>query len=112
MNLKVTTISSLLSAFLSSLCCVGPLILGVLGVGAGATANFVKALLPYRPVFIGLTVLFLAVGFISVYRRKGACSTDPGCPTGTAKALKIALWVATAAALILILLPDLLAVGV
>lgn len=112
MNVKVTAMSSLLSAFLSSLCCVGPLIFGVLGVGAGATANSVKALLPYRPVFIALTVLFLAVGFISVYRRKGACSRDPGCLTGTAKALKIALWVATAAALILILLPDLLAVGI
>src|SRR5262249_18631151 len=111
-NVRVTSISSLLSAFLSSLCCAGPLILGVLGVGAGATANFVKVLLPYRQAFIALTVLFLAVGFISVYRRKGACSTDPGCPMGTAKAIKIALWVATAAALILILLPDLLAVGI
>jgi mercuric ion transport protein len=111
-NVRVTAIGSLLSAFLSSLCCAGPLIFWVFGVGAGATANFVKALLPYRPVFIALTVLFLAVGFISVYWRKGACSTDPGCRTGTAKALKIALWVATAAALILILLPDLLAVGV
>ncbi len=37
---------------------------------------------------------------------------DPACPTSATKALKIALWVATVAALILILLPDLLAVGI
>ncbi len=112
MNVRGTAIGSLLSAFLSSLCCAGPLIVGALGVGAGATSSYVKALVPYRPIFIALTFLFLAVGFLSVYRRKDACSTDPGCPTSTAKALKIALWVATVAALILILLPDLLAVGI
>ncbi len=112
MNVRVTAIGSLLSAFLSSLCCAGPLILGVLGVGAGATSSYVKALVPYRPVFITLAFLFLAVGFISVYRRKDVCSTDPACHTSTAKTLKIALWVATVAALILILLPDLLAVGI
>jgi hypothetical protein len=86
--------------------------LGVIGVGAGATSSYVKSLVPYRPVFIALTFLLLASGFFSVYRRKEACSTDPACPTNTTKALKIALWVATIAALILILLPDLLAVGI
>jgi len=86
--------------------------LGVLGVGAGATSRYVKALIPYRPVFIALTFLLLVGGFFSVYRRKEACSTDPACPTRATKALKIALWVATVTALILILLPDLLAVGI
>jgi mercuric ion transport protein len=86
--------------------------LGVLGVGAGATSSYVKVLVPYRPIFIALTFLLLAGGFFSVYRRKEACSTDSACPTGATKALKIALWVATIAALILILLPDLLAVGI
>ena len=112
MNMRVTAIGSLLSAFLASLCCAGPLILGVLGVGAGATSSYVKVLVPYRPVFIALTFLILAGGFFSVYWRKEACSTDPACPTSATKALKIALWVATVTALILILLPDLLAVGI
>lgn len=110
--MRVTAIGSLLSAFLASLCCAGPLVLGVLGVGVGATASSMKALIPYRPVFIALTVLLLAGGFFSVYRRKEACSTDAACPTSATRALKITLWVATIAALILILLPDLLAVGI
>ena len=112
MHIGVTAMGSLLSAFLASLCCVGPLMLGVIGVGAGAIASAVKALVPYRPVFIALTLLLLAGGFFSAYRRKEACSTDPACPTRTTKALKVALWAATIAALILILLPDLLVVGV
>jgi mercuric ion transport protein len=111
-NMRVTAIGSLLSAFLASLCCVGPLMLGIIGVGAGVTSSYVKALVPYRPVFIALTFFLLAVGFFSVYRRKEACSTDSACPTRGTKALKIALWVATIGALILILLPDLLAVGI
>ena len=110
--MRVAAIGSLLSAFLASLCCAGPLILGVLGVGGGATSRYVKVLVPYRPVFIALTFLILAGGFFSVYRRKETCSTDPVCPTGATKALKIALWVATVTALILILLPDLLAVSI
>ncbi len=112
MNVRVTAIGSLVSAFLASLCCAGPLMLGVLGLGAGATSSYVKVLVPYRPAFIALTFLILAVGFFSVYRRKKACSTDSACPTSATKALKIALWVATVTALILILLPDLLAVGI
>ena len=112
MNLRVTAIGSLLSAFLASLCCAGPLMLGVLGLGAGATSSYVKTLIPYRPFFIALTFFILAVGFFSVYRRKETCSTGPACPTSAMKALKIALWVATVTALILILLPDLLAVGI
>ena len=112
MNVRIPVIGSLLTAFLASLCCAGPLMLGVLGLGAGATSRYVKVLVPYRPVFIALSFLILAVGFFSVYRRKEACSTDPGCPTSATKTLTIALWVATVAALILILLPDLLAVGI
>jgi mercuric ion transport protein len=111
-NIRVTAIGSLLSAFLASLCCAGPLMLGVIGVGAGAISSYVKTLVPYRPIFIALTFLLLAGGFISLYRRKEACSTDPACPASATKALKIALWAATIAAIILILLPDLLAVGI
>jgi mercuric ion transport protein len=111
-NVTITAIGSLLSALLASLCCAGPLMLGVLGLGAGAASSYVKVLVPYRPVFIGLTSLILAVGFFSVYRRKEACSIAPACPRSDTKALKITLWVATVTALILILLPDLLAVGI
>lgn len=116
-NAKVTTIGSLLSAFLASLCCAGPLILGVLGVGVGATglfatrSSYVKVLVPYRLAFIALTCVFLIVGFLSVYRRQEGCPTDPGCSQGTASRIKLALWVVTIFAIILILLPELVAIS-
>lgn len=116
MNVKVTAIGSLLSAFLASLCCAGPLIFGVLGVGVGATgllatlSGYTTVLVPYRPAFIALTCVFLIVGFLSVYRRQEGCPTDPGCSRGTASMIQIALWVVTVFAIILILLPELLAI--
>ncbi len=112
MTLRVTAIGSLLSAFLSSLCCTGSLIVGVLGLSASATAFYAKALVSYRPVFVTLALLSLAVGFISVYRRKEDCMTDPACRGRPKKGLQVVLWVATIVTLILILLPDLLAVGI
>jgi bacterioferritin-associated ferredoxin len=69
------TVGGLLAAFLASVCCIGPVVFAALGVGVGATgflagtADFLKALLPYRPLFIGLTVLFLGVGFYVAYRN-------------------------------------------
>ena len=74
----VTTSGGLLAAFLASLCCLGPLVLAALGVGVGATgvlastAGTLKALLPYRPYFIGLTAVLFGVAFYFSYRRPTA----------------------------------------
>jgi len=65
----------LLAAFLASICCIGPVVFAALGVGVGATgflantAGVLKALLPYRPLFIGLTAVLLGVSFYVAYRR-------------------------------------------
>jgi copper chaperone CopZ len=59
-------ISGIFSAMGASICCVGPLVLLALGVG-GAWIGSLTALEPYRPIFIGLTLLFLGFAF---YRRE------------------------------------------
>lgn len=113
--LKITSMGSILSAFFSSLCCVGPLIFTALGVGAGTTgflagtAQFAKVLVPYRPLFIGLTFLLLGMGFYSVYRKGTRCATDSTCLPNTLKKTKAALWIITGLAVIL--MPYLLAIG-
>lgn len=115
--MKVTAIGSVLSAFFSSVCCIGPLIFTALGVGAGSagflagTAEFTKALIPYRPLFIGFTLLFLGIGFFTVYRKKSVCATDPTCSPKTIHRTKTALRVITGIAIILMLMPYLLAIG-
>jgi len=73
--MTVSSAGGLLAAFLASACCIGPLIFAALGVGIGATgflagtAGVLKALLPYRPLFIGLTILLLGVAFYLAYRK-------------------------------------------
>ena len=117
MGLKITAIGSILSAFFSSLCCVGPLVFTALGVGAGttgflaSTAGFAKGLVPYRSLFIGLTFFLLGIGFFSVYRKKRDCATDPACSTNALKRTRTALWVIAGMAVILMLMPYILAIG-
>ena len=88
---------SIISAFLATACCVGPLIFALLGLGgAGLLLKFE----PYRPYFIALTVAFLGAGFYFTYRRPRAvtAATDGeacDCPAPrTNRAGRIMLWVA------------------
>jgi len=67
MKQSLTHLGALLSAFLASLCCIGPLIVGLIGIGsAGAFA----AVAAYRPYFFGLALLFLGYSFYQIYGRK------------------------------------------
>lgn len=111
--LMATSVGGLVAAFLASVCCIGPLVLAALGVGVGATgllagtAGFLKALLPYRPWFIGLTVLLLGVSFSLACRKPtSACAPGSICaPRETTRAFRVLLWVVTAIALVLALAP-------
>lgn len=112
-SLMVTTVGGVLAAFFASLCCLGPVILAILGVGIGATgflaetAGFMKALLPYRPVFIGLTMLLLSLSFYVAYRRPSAA--EPSCqacsPSSGSHPNRALLWILTALAVALVLAP-------
>jgi mercuric ion transport protein len=70
-------IGGLLAAIVASLCCVGPLVLLTLGVG-GAWVSNLTALTPYRPIFIGITLLFLGLAFRKLYLVPQVCT--PGTP--------------------------------
>ena len=65
MNEKSFAIASTLAAFVASLCCLGPLILGGVGLGAAMVATFA----PLRPYFLALSAVLLASGFYFVYRK-------------------------------------------
>lgn len=92
----VTSVSSIISAFVASICCVGPLVFALLGIGgAGLLVKFE----PYRPYFIVATFALLGTGFYFTYRKpKGAATGGPecACPAPkTNRAGKLMLWVAT-----------------
>lgn len=103
----------LLAAFLASLCCIGPLVLAALGVGVGATgflastAGALKGLLPYRPVFIGLTAVLLGVALYQTYRKpQSACAPGATCiHASSQRQPRLVLWVVAGLALALVLAP-------
>jgi len=85
-----------LGALLASSCCIVPLVLISLGV-SGAWIGSLTALDPYKPVFIGIAVLFLAGGFWQVYFKKPEpCDDGTICARPeTSRMTKAALWIAT-----------------
>ena len=87
---------SLIAAVLASSCCIGPLILVTLG-GSGAWIGNLTALEPYQPIFVLITLVFLASGFWQVYFRPArACKDDEACARPISGLLvKTVLWVAT-----------------
>jgi mercuric ion transport protein len=113
---SVTTLSfaGLSAALLASVCCIGPLVFAALGVGIGATgflagaAGFLTGLLPYRPAFIGLTILLLGIGLYLTYGKPQSAVSAPevDCAPGTRSGMNRAwFWLTVTFAMVLILMP-------
>jgi mercuric ion transport protein len=62
----LTVAGAVVSGLLSSVCCIGPVLLAVLGIsGGGLLARFEV----YRPVFTAATFALLGAGFWLAYRK-------------------------------------------
>ena len=84
------------SAFAASVCCFGPLLLALLGLGGGA---LLLKLEPYRPFFLGASALFLGSGFYLAYRRPALEECEPGSACAVPanrRGQKVALWIVAA----------------
>ena len=99
-----------ITAFLASLCCIGPVVFGALGVGVGSTgflvstANALSVLVPYRPIFIALAILGIGISFYTVYKQPSvACDATRTCAQSGPTALRALVWIAAGTALTLIL---------
>ena len=104
-----TSLGSLAAAVLASACCVGPLVLALLGLGgAGLLVKFE----PYRPYFVGMTLALLGAGFYLSYRKPQPAGSLPvdgpdcACPAPRAsRAGRITLWIATVLVVVLLAFP-------
>ena len=93
---RLAAVGSLVAAMLASSCCIGPLLLVMLGV-SGAWIGNLTALETYKPIFVLITIVLLTIGFWQVYFKPVR-----DCPVGEVCArpfsdrlVKFVLWVAT-----------------
>src|SRR5689334_2687282 len=89
------------TALVASACCIGPVAFSLIGAGAvGASAVVLQ---PYRPWFIGMTVLLVGFAFYSAYRPLPvtACA-DGTCASPSRRAARVLAWVAAVIAAVLI----------
>jgi mercuric ion transport protein len=105
-NGKGTLIAGVVTAVGASVCCVAPLVLLALGI-SGAWVSTLTALEPVRPVFIGLTLLFLGLSFRKVYLNpQQPCVPGAACANPhTVKRQRSMFWAVTVLALALLAVP-------
>jgi len=96
-------IGSVVAAAAASACCLGPVVLSVVGAGAlSATATRLEVV---RPYFLGLTVLLLGLGFYHAYRPAGDLCTDGTCAPSSKRSAKLVLWIAVTLVVLLAAFP-------
>jgi mercuric ion transport protein len=105
LNAKGSLVAGVAAAIGASVCCVGPLVLLALGI-SGAWIGNLTALEPYRPIFIGLTVLFLGLAFRKLYLVPGACTSGNDCAEPRViRRQRLTFWTVAALLLGLLLVP-------
>ena len=67
-----------LAAILASTCCLGPLVLLLLGFSGAWIANL-TALEPYRPMFVAGAVVALFFAYRQIFRPAVACTPGEVC---------------------------------
>jgi len=82
-----------LAAILASVCCLGPLVLLTLGV-SGAWIGSLRALEPYRPFFIALSLGALYLSRKRLLRSRAKCQPDEFCAAPTIqRTYKVLFWI-------------------
>jgi mercuric ion transport protein len=88
-----TLIAGVIAGLTASVCCVGPLVLLALGV-SGAWIGSLTALEPFRPIFIGATLVFLGLAFRKLYRLPPTCEPGKACAAPThLRKQRTAFWI-------------------
>jgi len=99
---------AVVAALAASLCCIGPLLFVLFGVGAFGAATYFETA---RPYLMAVAVLLLALAYYWTYfRRAAACAPGESCETKPVnRAGRIGLWCATFAVILFSITPYLAA---
>jgi mercuric ion transport protein len=94
-----------LGAALASLCCLGPLLLLALGFSGAWLANL-TLLEPYRPFFIGLSLLALLFAGQLIFRSTPGCQHGESCSQSPKRKRSTTLfWVVSTLILLALIIP-------
>ena len=97
-----------LAAVLASTCCLGPLVLVMLGF-SGAWISNLTVLEPYRPIFIGAALVALLFAYRRIFRPVQACKPGEVCAIPQVKATyKMIFWGVAALVVIALAFPYIL----
>lgn len=99
---RATLAGGLIAAIIASACCLGPLVLVMAGV-SGAWISNLTLLEPYRPVSIGVALVFMGLAWHRIYRAPTAAECEPGTLCAlpqTNRVYRIMFWVVSALVLL------------
>ena len=104
-NSRTTLLAAGLTAIGASVCCIGPLVLVALGIGGGWIGTL-GAVAPYRPIFVALTLGFLALAFHQLYIAPRTCTPDKPCAAPKVVGRqRLVFWSASVVLLALLVVP-------
>jgi len=102
---KGTMIGSIVAGIAASTCCLGPRVLLTLGISGSWIGNL-SAMEPYRPLFVGITLVFLGLTFHKLYRVPQACAVDKPCARpGSLRKQRIIFWLISIFVLVVMSFP-------
>ena len=100
---NISATGSILTAIVASVCCIGPALLALVGVGSIGIFGTLEG---YRPYFMALTAVLLVLAFYFTYRKREIPCEDGSCRVVKAgKWNKIGVWTSAVIALAAILFP-------
>ncbi|MDP1691341.1 MAG: mercuric ion transporter MerT [Burkholderiaceae bacterium] len=94
-----------LAAVLASVCCLGPLVLLMLGI-SGVWIGNLTVLEPYRPIFIGAALVALFFARRRIFRPAQACKPGEVCALPQVRrTYKTLFWAVAALVLVALVFP-------
>jgi mercuric ion transport protein len=97
-----------IAAVLASTCCLGPLVLVALGF-SGAWIGNLTVLEPYRPAFIGASLIALFFAYRRIFRPTQTCKPEEVCAVPQVRtAYKAIFWIVAALVLVALAFPYIL----
>ena len=92
--------ASIVAATVASACCIGPVVLVLLG--AGTFGASLASLERYRPIFLTITSVFLGSAFYVAYRPAKDCGVSE---PSSRRRVRLVAWIAAIVVAVLVAFP-------